>query len=51
MLTKMEPKMDSRREKLMAIMKADKENIEAMRMACLEMTKAGLEVRCQPHWR
>jgi hypothetical protein len=43
MLTKMELKADSHREKLMAIMKAGKEKIEAMRMACLEMTEACLE--------
>jgi regulator of sirC expression with transglutaminase-like and TPR domain len=43
MLTKMENKMGSQREKLVVIMKAGKEKIVAMRMACLQKAEACLE--------
>lgn len=39
----MEPKMGSHREKFMAIMKAGNEEIEVMRMACLQMAEACLK--------
>lgn len=43
MLTKVEPKMGSHREKMMAIVEPGNEKIEVMRMACLQMAEACLK--------